>query len=106
MASYRGVLYTGVTNDLIRRVHEHRQKLTGGFTARYNASKLVLYEGTSDIESAITREKQIKGWVRRKKIALIESLNPYWEDLAEGWLDASQPSPDSSLQSGCTASDL
>ena len=85
MASYRGTLYTGVTNDLTRRVYEHRLKVVDGFTKRYNISKLVYYEDTDDVESAIAREKQIKGWRRSKKVALIESLNPYWEDLAEAW---------------------
>ena len=71
----RGTLYIGVTNDLIRRVQEHRQKLVGGFTKRYNISQLVYYETTEDVLSAITREKQIKGWVRAEKAALIESMN-------------------------------
>ncbi len=84
MSSYRGTLYTGVTNDLARRLYEHRQKLLRGFTSRYNITKLVYYEVTGNIESAIAREKQIKGWVRNKKAALIDSMNPYWVDLAEG----------------------
>ena len=83
MASYRGTLYTGVTNDLRRRVYEHRHGLTPGFTTRYKVTKLVYYEATEDIESAIAREKEVKGWVRSKKAALIESVNPYWVDLAE-----------------------
>jgi putative endonuclease len=77
------VLYTGVTNDIIRRVYEHKQKLTKGFTSRYNITKLVYYEATTDINGAIAREKQIKGGSRRKKIALIESINPEWKDLLE-----------------------
>ncbi len=85
MASYRGTLYTGVTHDLTRRVYEHRHKLVDGFTKRYNVSKLVYYEATDDVESAISREKQIKGWLRSKKAALIESFNPHWVDLAEEW---------------------
>ncbi|MBI4200540.1 MAG: GIY-YIG nuclease family protein, partial [Chloroflexi bacterium] len=84
MSSYKGTLYTGVTNDLARRLYEHRQKLLRGFTSRYNITKLVYYETTGDIESAIAREKQIKGWVRSKKAALIDSMNPYWVDLAAG----------------------
>lgn len=91
MASYKGTLYTGVTNDLLRRVHEHRQKLVPGFTSKYNISKLVYFEDTDDIASAIGREKQIKGWVRRKKVDLIESINPYWNDLSKGWLEDSPP---------------
>ena len=77
-----GVLYTGVTNDLKRRVYEHKGKLVEGFTKKYNIGKLVYYELCEDIESAILREKQIKGWLRIKKIALIESMNPGWRDLS------------------------
>jgi putative endonuclease len=77
------VLYTGVTNDIVRRVYEHKQKLIKGFTSRYNITKLVYYEATTDINSAIAREKQIKAGSRRKKIALIESMNPDWKDLLE-----------------------
>ncbi len=91
MSSHRGTLYIGVTNDLVRRVHEHRHKLVDGFTKRYNVSKLVYYEVTEDIESAIVREKQIKGWLRRKKVTLIESLNPYWVDLAAEWGETPPP---------------
>ena len=87
MTNRSGTLYTGVTNDLMRRVYEHRQKLVEGFTKRYNISKLVYYEETNSVESAIAREKQIKGWVRKKKVALIESMNPYWQDLSEGWYE-------------------
>ncbi len=76
------VLYTGVTNDLKKRVYEHKNKLVKGFTSRYNVGKLVFYDACEDIESAILREKQIKGWLRRKKIALIESMNPEWRDLS------------------------
>ena len=83
----RGTLYIGVTNNLLRRVHEHRQKLVGGFTKRYNVSKLVYYEVTENIESAIVREKQIKGWLRSKKLALVESMNPEWDDLSETWFE-------------------
>jgi putative endonuclease len=82
-----GMLYTGVTNDLERRVYEHKIKLVHGFTARYNLSKLVYYESTNDAMAAITREKQIKGWLRKKKVALIETMNPKWRDLSEGWYD-------------------
>ena len=77
------VLYTGVTNDLSRRLHEHRQKLVKGFTAKYNMDKLVFFEVTSDVQAAIAREKQIKGWVRVKKNALVESMNPTWRDLSQ-----------------------
>ena len=75
------VLYTGVTNDLQRRVYEHREKLVGGFTKKYNLYKLVYYEETESIEAALNREKQIKGGSRQKKIDLIEGMNPQWSDL-------------------------
>lgn len=81
MASESGVLYTGVTNNLERRAAQHRQKLVPGFTARYNVHKLVYYELYGDIRMAIAREKQIKGWLRKRKVALIESVNPSWKDL-------------------------
>ena len=71
-------LYVGVTNDLERRVHQHKLKQIPGFTARYNITQLVYYEETSDVLAAIAREKTIKGWLRAKKIALIESVNPTW----------------------------
>jgi putative endonuclease len=75
------VLYTGVTNDLVRRVFQHREKTLSGFTSRYNVDKLMFYEQASDVRAAIAREKQIKGGSRRKKIALIEAMNPQWRDL-------------------------
>ena len=78
---YRNVLYTGVTNDLIRRVYEHRNHLIkDSFTARYHITKLVYFEATEDIKSALEREKQIKSWKRARKDALVESQNPTWED--------------------------
>ena len=80
---WNSVLYTGVTNDLARRVYEHRDKLVDGFTSRYNVSKLVYYEVSDDVGSAIAREKQIKAGSRAKKIALIQSMNPEWNDLYE-----------------------
>jgi putative endonuclease len=85
MTNRSKTLYTGVTNDLQRRVYEHKQKLVPGFTAKYNITKLVYCEVTADVNSAIAREKQIKGWLRVKKINLIESNNPNWLDLAEDW---------------------
>ena len=76
------VLYTGVTNDLLRRVYEHKNHLDkGSFTAQYNVNKLVYYEITSDVTAAIEREKQIKGWNRKHKNKLIEKKNPNWIDL-------------------------
>ena len=77
------VLYTGVTNNLIRRIYEHKEKLASGFTKRYNINKLVYYEVFQDAYNAISREKQIKDGSRQKKINLINSLNPDWKDLYE-----------------------
>lgn len=77
----RGTLYIGVTNDLARRLFEHRQGLTVGFTKRYNIKRLVYYESTESIETAIAREKQLKRWHRQWKINLIESTNPQWKDI-------------------------
>ena len=80
--SNKNVIYTGVTNDLVRRVYEHKQHLDKtSFTSRYNVENLVYYELTTDIDSAITREKQIKGWNRKRKEKLIEAKNPNWDDL-------------------------
>jgi len=82
--TYNTVLYTGVTNDLNRRLNEHRKKLNPtSFTTRYNVWKLVYYEAFWEIEDAIAREKQIKAGPRRKKVQLIDNFNPAWEDLAE-----------------------
>ena len=80
-------LYIGVTNDLTRRIYEHQNKLTDGFTKKYNVTMLVHYEVTRDVQSAIAREKQLKGWRRSKKIDLIEASNPEWVDLSVGWYD-------------------
>ena len=77
----KGTLYTGMTNNLRRRVGEHREKRTPGFTQKYGVTKLVYFEEYIDVRDAIVREKQIKGWVRRKKIALIESVNPGWKEI-------------------------
>ncbi len=82
LASKRnGTLYTGVTNDLLRRVHEHKSGLIGGFTKKYKVHRLVYYEDVNDIYSAIQREKRLKKWKRHWKIELIESMNPDWHDL-------------------------
>lgn len=85
MTNHSKTLYTGITNDLLRRVYEHKNKMVDGFTKKYNITKLSYYEETDDVEVAISREKQIKGWLRRKKIALIESINSEWKDLSEEW---------------------
>ena len=81
------MLYTGMTNNLLRRMDEHKRKAVQGFASKYNLTQLAYYETTDSPRSAIAREKQIKGWLRRKKIALIESQNPRWQDLSEGWFD-------------------
>ncbi|MFB3119955.1 MAG: GIY-YIG nuclease family protein [Stenotrophomonas maltophilia] len=78
-------LYIGVTNDLMRRVFEHKEKLTEGFTKKYNITMLVYYETVGDVLVAIAREKQLKSWRRNKKIALIESSNPQWKDFSLEW---------------------
>ena len=78
-------LYTGVTNNLERRIDEHRRGIGSKFAAKYNITRLAYYEVFGDIRDAIAREKQIKGWLRSKKIALIESTNPEWEDLSAKW---------------------
>ena len=78
---FNNVLYAGVTNDLARRVYEHKNQLVKGFTEKYKVNKLVWYEQCDDAYGAISREKQIKGGSRRKKLALIEAMNPTWTDL-------------------------
>ena len=80
-----GTLYTGMRNDLHARVYEHKHKLTKGFTSRYNIDRLVYFEAYTDVREAIAREKQIKGWLRKKKIDVIESENPEWRDLSADW---------------------
>ena len=79
------VIYVGVTNDLERRMYEHKSKLCEGFTKRYHVDKLVYFDVAADVKSAIEREKQIKGWIRTRKNKLIETINPNWEDLTEQW---------------------
>ena|SRR5687767_12381151 len=83
LASITKTLYIGVTNDLRRRVYQHKTGMIPGFTSQYRVNRLVHYEAFTDIGDARQREKQLKGWVRRKKIELIESQNPEWEDLAD-----------------------
>jgi putative endonuclease len=78
-----GTLYVGVTSDLVKRIEEHKQKLADGFTKEYNVTNLVYFETFEDIEDAIVREKQIKGWKRKWKTELIQLVNPYWRDLHE-----------------------
>ena len=84
---HRNVMYIGVTNDLVRRMYEHKNHLDkGSFTARYNTDRLVYFEHTTDPYAAISREKQLKGWNRARKNKLVESKNPNWDDLFESIL--------------------
>ena len=83
------VMYVGVTNDLVRRLYEHKSKLVKGFTEKYNVDKLVYFEETNDVQSALAREKEIKKWRREKKNALVVSVNPEWKDLVEEGKDFS-----------------
>ena len=87
MANLHRTIYIGVTNNLDRRVLEHKQRSVPGFTAKYGLAELVFHETFSDIRDAIAREKEIKGWRRDKKVALIETMNPEWHDLSEGWFE-------------------
>jgi len=87
MTNRSGTLYTGVTNNIKQRVHQHKNKLIEGFTKKYNIDKLIYVETFSDVNSAIAREKTIKGWLRKKKIELIKGANPDWKDLSEEWYD-------------------
>jgi len=85
MASKRLTLYVGVANNLMRRVYEHKRHLVEEFTKKYKTKRLVYYEETNDVNAAVVREKEIKGWLRRRKIALIKSVNPTWKDLSKEW---------------------
>ena len=87
MTNRSGTLYVGMTNDLVRRVWEHKHALVPGFTSRYRIDRLVYYETYSHPRNAIAREKEIKGWLRAKKVALIEAQNRKWLDLSKGWYD-------------------
>jgi putative endonuclease len=85
LASHSRVLYVGITNDLQRRMAEHRSGAIPGFTRRYHVKALVYYDATADVMSAIVREKQLKRWPRRRKVRLIEAGNPEWRDLSADW---------------------
>ncbi len=87
LSSPSGTLYTGITNDLKRRVYQHKHKLIEGFTSKYDVTRLVHYEVTDSAQAALAREKEIKAWRRSKKIDLIKSSNPTWQDLSDGWYD-------------------
>ena len=78
-------MYVGVTNNLERRIYEHKNKLIKGFTEKYNVNKLVCFEETQDINTSIEREKEIKKWRREKKNQLVNLMNPKWDDLSSGW---------------------
>ena len=79
------MIYVGVTNDLTRRINEHKNKLVEGFTKTYNVDKLVYFEETNDVNSALAREKEIKKWRREKKNNLVLRMNPKWNDLSKEW---------------------
>jgi putative endonuclease len=87
LSSKAGVLYVGVSNDIKRRVYEHKSHLVEGFTDKYEVDRLVYFETKRNPTSAINREKQIKAWRREKKVKLIDSINPDWEDLSRNWYD-------------------
>jgi putative endonuclease len=91
MTNYLGTtLYAGVTNNIARRLMEHREGTGSSFVARYKVTRLIYVEETNDVRAAIQREKEIKGWSRKKKSDLIATLNPRWEDLSQGWLNRSE----------------
>ena len=85
LANKGRMLYTGITSNIEKRIYEHEHHLINGYTKRYNINKLVYFEETNDVNAAIEREKQLKCWLRHKKISLIESVNLEWQDLAETW---------------------
>ncbi len=99
LSSRSGVLYTGVTRDLQRRVYQHKTGTIQGFTARFSVIRLVYFESTPDVRAAIAREKVIKGWTRERRVRLIESVNAPWLDLAADWFPG-MPRLDPSLRSG------
>ena len=100
MSSRSRNLYIGVTNNLYRRTYQHKHKAVPGFTAKYKIDRLVYFELFGDIRLAIAREKQVKAWGREKKIFLINSTNPAWQDLAEAWFAKKKRTADPSLRSG------
>ena len=91
MSNWSRTLYVGVTGELMARVSQHKAKAKSGFTRKYNVTDLVYYESTNDVRAALEREKQLKGWLRKKKIALVESMNPEWRDLSLDWADHPRP---------------
>ena len=107
MTNRSGTLYVGMTNNLVARVDQHKNALARSFTGRYKLNRLVYFESTPEVTVAIQREKQIKGWTRQKKIALIASLKPRWADLSSDWYEnGEQPgNPAGSLDSSAAASE-
>lgn len=93
------VVYVGMTNNLERRVYEHKQKLVQGFTEKYKVNKLVYFEETSEVWAALAREKEIKKWRREKKNVLVGTINPEWKDLSAGWFEVSRCGPDDKEES-------
>ena len=87
MTNKSGTLYVGMTDNIKKRVYDHKNKLVEDFTKKYNTNKLIYFETFGDIYSAIAREKTIKGWLRKKKIELIRATNPSWTDLSQDWYD-------------------
>ena len=100
MASQSGVLYIGITNNLAKRVFEHKHGLIKGFSQKYKTKKLVYFEMCTDVEAAIAREKQLKGWRRSKKENLINQVNPEWKDLSKEWDEGDPSHSASSGQAG------
>jgi putative endonuclease len=99
MTNRSKTLYTGVTNNLVRRVREHKMGTGSGFAVKYQVNRLVYFERFEDVHNALEREKQIKGWLRMKKIALIVSVNPAWRDLSLEWYERHQFQPQSTSAS-------
>ena len=97
MTNRSKTLYVGITNSLIRRVHEHKFGIGSDFTSRYKLDRLVYFERFEDVHRAIGREKEIKGWLRRKKIALVVSVNPAWRDLSSNWYERHAFQPDAPM---------
>jgi putative endonuclease len=89
MTNNSGTLYIGVTNDIARRVREHQLGLKRGFTQRYRMTRLLYVESATDVRDALQREKQLKGWTRKRKLDLVRSLNPEWRDLSQDWSEQS-----------------
>ena len=93
MSNKSGTLYTGITNDLERRVQQHKSQTIDGFTKKYKITQLLYFESTNDVTTAIEREKQIKGMLRSKKVGRIKTMNPQLKDLSEEWVDKNNASP-------------